>query len=797
MRIRIMRQLQDLRNQGWDEARPSRDGHLAPRLRNHGSAVLCRGRILQLPLMLAALSTAGICVSSAHGENLVQNGSFENSAVVDSTWTGSAWKVFSNDFRPDGWNYDADSVAVGWVKSKGGTWFANSCETPDGGFAVFFNQNGRISQENIVVDEAGVYAVSFRCVSRGGSYKDGVFYVEIDGTVVGGGVDVGSDDTLFRPAERRAYLEAGTHTLAIRHSDEKNRRINNNGGACSCIDAVSLQRVNLVRNGSFENSAVVDSTWTGSAWKVFSNDFRPDGWNYDADSVAVGWVKSKGGTWFANSCETPDGGFAVFFNQNGRISQENIVVDEAGVYAVSFRCVSRGGSYKDGVFYVEIDGTVVGGGVDVGSDNTLFRYAERRAYLEVGTHTLAIRHSDEKNRRINNNGGACSCVDAVSLQKTRVEDLDNLVQNGSFEVYNYNGVTPSGWTALTPGKLTLFGWDHVAPVGMGLADSNNNVWFAAPCTIPDGDFALFFNQDASVTQQITVDETGLYVVGFDYISRGQPSGTERYQNGLFYLEIDNAVVGRSIDVGAVRTVFRTALWQVPLEAGSHTLTVRHSSEQNVRGTTGDGACSSIDAVFVRKTDNLILNGNFDFGMVASSAGWAYSSAAAAEFDNPHWTVSGYAGLAKSGAAWVSAQIDSGVYSMYTQTANYTMGNTDRRWDPVSISQAFDVQKPGVYALGFSYASRPSYAGGKLYVRVRKGGLAGEIVWEKSVTATSQTAFQEFAGTVRVHRAGTYTLEFYAPQPDYITGAANDLCCIIDNVSLRFERKLTGLFILVD
>ena len=161
-------------------------------------------------------------------------------------------------------------------------------------------------------------------------------------------------------------------------------------------------------------------------------------------------------------------------------------------------------------------------------------------------------------------------------------------------------------------------------------------------------------------------------------------------------------------------------------------------------------------------------------------------------------MTGRAGLAKpgypSGAAWASSQLEgTGIYSLYVQTANYS----GRELPPVSISQSFNVVTPGVYELNFSYASRPfsSNSGGMIYARVYKGeGLEGELIWEKFVTATSLNAFQHFVGNLKLYDAGKYTLQFYAPQLEYIATGENNRCSVIDNVSLQFHHKIKGFII---
>ena len=104
----------------------------------------------------------------------------------------------------------------------------------------------------------------------------------------------------------------------------------------------------------------------------------------------------------------------------------------------------------------------------------------------------------------------------------------------------------------------------------------------------------------------------------------------------------------------------------------------------------------------------------------------------------------------------------------------------------------------MYELRFSYASRPhnNYKGGMIYARVYKGeGTAGSPIYESSVTADSLTDFVEIVGNVKFHEPGKYTLQFYAPQPEYLASGENNRGVVIDNVSVEYAGKLPGLMII--
>jgi len=244
----------------------------------------------------------------------------------------------------------------------------------------------------------------------------------------------------------------------------------------------------------------------------------------------------------------------------------------------------------------------------------------------------------------------------------------------------------------------------------------------------------------------------------------------------------------SVECGSV-TAFRRAIMETNLSVGEHTLVIGNDSVNAV-----------LDAVSITPKTALIVNGSFDLGTVDANSGTYSRADEDAGHSNPGWTVSGNAGLAMpgypSGAEWASSQLEgTGIYSLYIQTANYS----GRELPPVSISQTFNVAAPGVYELNFSYASRPfsSNSGGMIYARVYKGeGLEGELIWEKFVTATSLNAFQHFVGNLKLYDSGKYTLQFYAPQLEYIATGENNRCSVIDNVSLRFLRKIAGLIVSV-
>ena len=550
--------------------------------------------------------------------------------------------------------------------------------------------------------------------------------------------------------------------------------------AVAASASFQLTAAELITNGGFDECE--EGCTPPAQFQNLSASLKLSGWTWGG---SVGMSKSYSNCpWLRVG--TLNGDYAIYFQKIASITQ-TIDVVEAGTYVASFGYIARADNtcYGNGRFYAEIDGVEIGH-ADCGLERSKFRLARFTTTLSAGSHVFVIRHTNELStdgeKRSN------SILDAVSLQSATEVGADNLLGNASFENHTgfpytsmfegfANGINIEDWTADTGGT--------------GLAKGSSAYLVGSPY---DGSFVLFFNGDErSVSQQISVSEEGDYVVSFSYAARD----TRYYYGGRVYAEVDGESAGY-VDCTAVATYRRAMFWK-HLTAGDHTFTLRHTLEADTE--VGHVPCSTVDDVAVRMSDTLLLNGNFDAGTASASA--KCSASTAGEYSNPGWTVSGNAGLAMPGypsnAKFVSSSIDSGVYSMYILTANYTNGTAEKRIPPVSISQSFTAPKAGIYQLRFSYASRPynHYKGGTIYARIYNGeGLEGEKVWERSVVATSLNAFQQFVGEAKLRKGGKYTLEFYAPQPEYIENAENNLNSVLDNVSLEYSRKIPGFMLIV-
>ena len=705
---------------------------------------------------------------------LITNGGFE--ACEEGCTPPAQCQNLSDSLRLTGWTWGGN---VGMTKSY------SSCPwlrvgTLNGDYALYFQKNSSITQTIDVVD-AGAYVASFGYIARADNtcYAKGRFYVEIDGVEIGH-ADCGTERSKFLLARFATNLSAGSHTFVIRHSNELStdgeKRSN------SVIDALSLQSVDRITNGGFE--ACEEGCTPPAQCQNLSDSLRLTGWTWGGN---VGMTKSY------SSCPwlrvgTLNGDYALYFQKNSSITQTIDVVD-AGAYVASFGYIARADNtcYAKGRFYVEIDGVEIGH-ADCGTVRDKFRLARFTTNLSAGSHTFVIRHSNELStdgeKRSN------SIMDALSLLPASDIDTDNLLSNWSFE--DFTGYTyTSAFMGFADGDgIDIEGWT-ADTAGTGLSKGGSAFLAGSPY---DGSFVLLFNGDErSVSHPISVSAEGDYVVSFAYAARD----TRYYYGGRIYAKIDGVSVGY-VDCTAVGT-YRRAMFRTHLAAGNHTFMLYHTDEADTE--VGHVPCSTVDAVSVRPIDTLLINGSFDEGTVGSEG---YSGSTDGVYSNPGWTTSGSCGIAKPGvpdnARLVSSDIDSGVYSMYILTANYTRNGTGGRQNPpVSISQSFTAPKAGIYELRFSYASRPynGYRGGTIYARIYRGeGLEGEKVWERSVVATSLNAFQQFVGEAKLYSSGKYTLEFYAPQPEYIESGENNLNSVLDNVSLEYSRKIQGFMLIV-
>ena len=528
------------------------------------------------------------------------------------------------------------------------------------------------------------------------------------------------------------------------------------------LDAVATE---LITNGSFEELTGTVTENSG-VWQAFTASFYCPGWTANGTGIST---EKDTRTW-KNRSAPKGNNVCIFGNEKSMTQTFTVDASSAGLCWVSFLYASRP-SYPNTHIYVAIDGQVLGH-VDCGS-STVFRHALMEAELAVGTHTLVISNS---NAHIAGNTKGNAAIDAVSITPKR-----DLIFNGSFEEYTGTITKNSGvWQAFDE-DFYCPGW---TAGGTGIStETDTTVW--KDRSAPDGTNACIFGANKSMTQTFTVDaaSAGPCLVSLMYAVRNGYSGAS------FHVNIDGVEVGQ-VACGST-TAFRRSVMETNLSVGEHTLVIGNDSVNAV-----------LDAVSITPKTALIVNGSFDLGTVDANSGTYSSAENDAGHSNPGWTVTGKSGLAKIGypsdAMWASSELEgAGKYSMYLQTANYTYGGTDRQLPAVSVRQSFDVDKTGVYELRFSYAARPynNYVGGQIFARVYSGdGVGGEMIWERFVIANSKTAFSEFVGTVKFYSTGRYSLEFYAPQLEYSTTAANEKDSVIDNVSLRFLRKIAGTIV---
>jgi len=539
----------------------------------------------------------------------------------------------------------------------------------------------------------------------------------------------------------------------------------------TALDAIATE---LVTNGGFEDytGAIPSSHYISTSASLYAN-----GW-----SGAYG-LSEAGSAYFDSSVSPFEGSVSVHFNGSKEIYQ-SVDFPEDGLYEISFAYAPRNkANYAGGRVNAWIDGVKVGY-ADCDALTTRFRRCRMRVQVVAGTHTFMLSHTLD--HPVNKNNTPCSTVDDVSIVK--VDDGD-LVANGGFEdcVGTFSGIE-AGFSD----SIKVDAWKYEG--GTGLATTNSNYLKNKTGSPYEGNVSLYFNGAHSVSQTVFVAEAGDYDISFVYA----PRHTSYYYNGRIRVVIDGEEVGDYANCDKLTSTFRRYLLRTPISEGLHVLQLKHTTENPA--DSSHTPCSVVDAVSIKAADDLLLNGNFDGGNVVANSG-GYSGSTADGYSNPGWTVSGNAGLAKPGypgTAWVSSQLDgTGVYSMFIQTANYSYGGTTRTTDAASIQQTFDVTKPGVYELRFSYAARPynNYKGGQIFARIYKGeGLEGELMWERFVIANSLTSFDEFVGNVKLYDPGKYTLQFYAPQPEYSTTAENERDSVIDNVSLRFHHKIMGFII---
>ena len=123
---------------------------------------------------------------------------------------------------------------------------------------------------------------------------------------------------------------------------------------------------------------------------------------------------------------------------------------------------------------------------------------------------------------------------SACFQLTAVE----LITNGGFEECE-EGCTPPAQCQNLSDSLRLSGWTWGGNVGMTKSYSSCP-WLRVGTL--NGDYALYFQKNSSITQTIDVVDAGAYVVSFGYIARADNTC---YAKGRFYVEIDGVEIGHA------------------------------------------------------------------------------------------------------------------------------------------------------------------------------------------------------------------------------------------------------------
>ena len=518
--------------------------------------------------------------------------------------------------------------------------------------------------------------------------------------------------------------------------------------------AVKADNPSILLNGSFESyTAGTNDAFTNSQLHAGMNSSRHvNDWGYSG-----GGVCASGDNPFLGGKDAADGVIAVYLQNSNWISQD-IMIDTAGTYEISFRYAGRP-NYLNGSLHVKIIDadnleTEIG---SVACPVTAFRTAYMKVYLAVGGYTLKIEHAKASGT------SGDSIVDMVAMRR-----MDNLVSNPSFEDYRNEN---NDWS----GSYKAFKADTFIPEAWGYSGSLVMQKSGTPfmSVIPDGAIAVAMRKNAVLTQEIVAPTIGVYEVSFKYGKRNN-SGSVKY-----YACLDDEELG---SVNLTTTAVKTAYFKANLEAGvSYTLSITNNATAD-NGNTDSG----IDLVSVVASTNLLLNGGFDNGYMGGGNGWLQANQA--EYYNPFWTAAGAigrTGLEGTGSSEWHGSVPVGTFAMYIQTLSGYQG--------VSVYQDFVVTKPGMYALSFNHVKRHAGTDPVTRIRVYSGkDTSGTVVYEKSVTSSlvgSNGVWGEFSSEIKFAEAGTYTFEFYRDT------TAENITAVYDNVCLAWSRKIPRGFII--
>ena len=385
----------------------------------------------------------------------------------------------------------------------------------------------------------------------------------------------------------------------------------------------------------------------------------------------------------------------------------------------------------------------------------------------------------------------------------------NLIVNGTFDSGSL-----SPWTRnTTVGRAGKQG--HVS-VGQGgtsyvhsaLASQYGSYALAMQSYDYPSNSRYYNSTDTYVIQSFVVEERGTYLVSLDYAGRGH--NTDSYwDNATSYVRLYKGtdICAAPVFEGAFtpmsKTVYSKYESRVRIdETGTYTIQLLRPEPTDAVDTVDKAVVIDNVTFALDDADNLIRNGRFDAGSITGDRQYAYDDAdtktlgfqqgkVGAGYNNPGWISAGCVGLTKSGY-WVAGIAELGAYACFMQTYNYleSYGNSTDAY----IWQTFEVPQGGKYCLSFDYIGRnlANLFGGTAYVRLYKGtDRTATPVYEGSVQPSSRTALTRFIATVNVADAdiGTYTLEFFQPQPATATSGGDDKTICIDNVSFVRNANL--------
>lgn len=576
----------------------------------------------------------------------------------------------------------------------------------------------------------------------------------------------------------------------------------------SVMTSAAVSAEELIANGSFESYTGTVSEHNGDWESLSKNNFTLSGWT-------CGWASSNGdvgltkasGVWLKSGIVMFEGEYALYMQKVSSITQ-TIDVATAGRHEISFGFVARPhatspNAYVNGILHVEIDG-VEAGKVSCGTYVNHFQLARIGADISAGQHVFVIRHDPSEN------ANACTAIDNVSVKLKAADTFDesagSLLTNGSFErcdsfpLFQYGALldvgTRTNWLSnVNVNGLTGWTSTQLMRTGMTMPPSSMAKTEAAA----DGDFALWFYRDGALSQNFTAPETGRYEISFKFA----PRSSSRTAGSTISVFVDGEPVGSVVN-DDMTTDWRFYTCSTVIPAGEHIFSITNSA-------ANDNSGSLVDAVALCATSNLVQNGGFEAGFVQAGS---YLNSISPYFTNPHWNCNdGNMGLSEPGSSMTpftnNIPANAGSHVMFIQSSNFTndyadASTTHRIYPEARIWQTVSVLKPGLYRLDFDHARRRDYPDvrtGTLRARIVKGdGIDGTVVGEWTVNVTDISPFGHSSETVKLREAGTYTIEFYVPQPEYAvyttSQRTNEATVILDNVSLVFQKPLPGMAIIV-